>query len=247
MGRQALTVYVRYNSAIYPSIPTNSYRVFIVNSAFLEDTSCTNCTNTSPTYLPAGEMLNDLWLKSRNGSLDKLAPEDCIDAYGTLIQSTRRNLLVVISKRITTIRTGNVFPGMNNSNTLGYWRSTAQAGLRTYPKNYGSPIDWMCSDLSYKPDTLCIGRLEELKSSATGWTMPGLCYGGPEGYCDQNRLPVDYCLSERTDVKCQLHFSTLIASLVTALNFCKLEPQIRSLNGDRDFDPRLEFTKADLS
>ncbi|KAF3045926.1 hypothetical protein E8E12_007517 [Didymella heteroderae] len=47
------------------------------------------------------------------------------------------------------------------------------------------------------------------------------CYSSLEGYCDRYEYPINYCLSESADPKCRLHFNTVIAVIVTVLNFFK--------------------------
>ena len=40
-------------------------------------------------------LLDTLWSRARNGTLDRLESVDCIDQYATLIQPYRRNVLLV--------------------------------------------------------------------------------------------------------------------------------------------------------
>lgn len=236
----------RYNSAIYASIPTNSYQGFAVSQTFVESPKCQNCTNLDvlgPSVydesdagktLP-GKMLENIWAKSRNGSLDRLDPAECIAAYGTLIQSTRRNLLVVIAdehvdRDVEEVYTSSGYRDLHTPNLLMTWSFSAQYSLGYWGRR-GDTIPWICSDLPYKDGVRCSNRLTEL--SPQNWTISPACtllktvdactagmeMGGLHGH--PYRWPVEYCLSEPAEDRCQMHFSPLIAGVVTALNFCE--------------------------
>jgi len=173
-------------------------------------------------------LLISLWTKLHNGSLDRLEPAECIDAYGVPIQSSRRSLFVVIANE-------NVSPeillpedptinGASNKYILEAWNSNAGENLRHYKNSADPMIGWICSALRGKADDEpCINYLGEIRNSEP-WMIGMNCYDGPEGYCEQHRWPVDYCLSERAEPRCRLHFSPLIAIIVTVLNFCKSLP-----------------------
>lgn len=222
-----------YNSAVYPSISVNSYNVFVVSEAFLDDPQCQNCTsgatsqdNSNPS---GGDLLRAIWQKSREGALQKLEPSECINAYGVMTQSTRRNLLAVVANE--NIRSG--LPDMaypptstlthnNNTNLYEVMSSSAAQGLAHY-RYSGTPFDWICSGLVQAPDTLCLDRLADIKSSPQPWNMSRGCFSRLEGYCDRYVYPIDYCLSETADPRCRLHFNTVIAVIVTVLNFCRCQ------------------------
>ena len=82
---------------IYASLQSNNYQGFAVSETFLGTTECQNCTDIFPFGTGEGVVLENLWAKLQNNSLDRLNPAECIAAYGTLVQSARRNLLVVIA------------------------------------------------------------------------------------------------------------------------------------------------------
>jgi hypothetical protein len=223
-----------YNSALYASIPTSSYQGFAVSQAFLDSPQCQNCTDTDPPdpndvkdpnagKTTVGTMLENLWAKSRNGSLDRLNPAECIAAYGTLIQSTRRNLLVVIAdehvdRDFEPLLPGFGILGLHNRDLLLAWSFSAPYSLSYSARGVGA-LDWMCLDLPRKPTVQCSDRLAEL--SPQNWTISSGCTQDRTGYCHPYRWPVEYCLSEPAEDRCQIHFSPLIAGVVTALNFCE--------------------------
>ncbi|KAH6638910.1 hypothetical protein C7974DRAFT_421557 [Boeremia exigua] len=222
----SLPLHLLYNSAVYASISTNSYFGFMVDQSFLDSPTCLNCTTAFPKEPFAKQTLKTLWDKSQNGSLDRLEPSECVNAYGTKIQSARRNLFVVLADgNFSSVYSSPENPGnnwINNTNFLSAWLSRAEAGLTHYQNNVQSPFGWICSGLpTERPSQPCINRLEEVKRFSEPWTVAVSCSGGPPGYCDHNRWPVDHCLSEPAEPRCRLHFSPLIAIIVTALNFCK--------------------------
>jgi hypothetical protein len=171
-------------------------------------------------------MLENLWAKSRNGSLDRLDPAECIAAYGTLIQSTRRNLLVVIADEHVDRDFERLLPefgiiGLHIPDLLSTWSFSAQYSLSFWGRREDT-IGWMCRDLPSKTGVQCSNRLAEL--SPQNWTISSGCTQDRTGYCHPYRWPVEYCLSEPADDRCQIHFSPLIAGVVTALNFCGSSP-----------------------
>jgi hypothetical protein len=205
------------------SIPTTNYNVFVVSEEFIKDTECRNCTAADQSVIPTAEILKDLWRKSRNGLLDKLTPADCVDAYSTLIQSTRSNLLVVTARKSPSPRPIAGLYSLDDSyiNSTDVYlirNSDAVERLNQYQGN--DPLAWLCSGLPGKRDIACQMRLGELKDISQPWELSAGCSGDPS-YCNQYRWPVSHCLSERPKTLCRLHFSSIVASIVTALNLCK--------------------------
>ncbi|KAJ4993561.1 hypothetical protein SVAN01_01109 [Stagonosporopsis vannaccii] len=222
----SLPLHLLYNSAVYASISANSYNGFVVSQTFVDDPVCQNCTNVMPLSELYSSQFNDLWAKLRDGSLQRLEPAECIDAYGIPIQSSRRNLFVVVAnENIRPVVTDFDYPTANwtnNKNLLLAWNSNARYGLDHYKAQADPMIGWICSGLREKPPLeLCINHLEKLRSSSEPWMIGMNCYDSPDSYCDQHRWPVDYCLSERAEPRCRLHFSPLIGIIVTILNFFK--------------------------
>jgi hypothetical protein len=90
----------RYNSAVYASLVTNAYDVFLVDQAFLDGTENADCikSKSSPGSInPANIDSSFEYLSSmlRNGSLERLERTQCITEYAKMVQPTRRNLLLV--------------------------------------------------------------------------------------------------------------------------------------------------------
>jgi hypothetical protein len=170
-------------------------------------------------------MLNYLWRKSRDGSLDRLSASECLTAYGTTVQSARRNLLVVTTDNghAADRNTSSLYPlnnlSINNTNLHLGWDSRATDGLNHYLNE--DPLAWICSGIPGKKHKSCQSRLAEVRNAPRSWQVAAAnCYAS-QGFCDRNRWSVDYCLSERVDSRCRLHFSPTIAIIVTSLNLCK--------------------------
>lgn len=175
-------------------------------------------------------MLENLWAKSRNGSLNQLNPAECIAAYGALIQSTRRNLLIVIADEHVDRDFERPLsqPGMSYQHVPGllmHWRFSAQYSLGYWGRREDT-IGWMCHGLPDQ-DVQCSNRLAEL--SPQNWTISSGCTEDVKGNCHPYQWPVEYCLSESAEDQCQIHFSPLIAGVVTALNFCESLPPLTCL------------------
>jgi hypothetical protein len=145
---------------------------------------------------------------SRSNSFDRLTRDECLSAYGTTIQSTRLNLLVVTTNEIGSSR----IPRINNTNLAFIGNFNATEGL----EQYQDPLYWACTGFSHgdgsKRTPPCINRIEEIRNAPQLWTISNN---------DGSRWLVDYCLSERAKLKCQFHFSPVI--VVTVLNFWKFK------------------------
>jgi hypothetical protein len=208
--------------------------MFLVSQSFLDDTECRNCTVAASSDgvegNDVGDMLKLLWNKSRNNTLERLSPEKCIAAYGTMIQSERRNLLVVTSSdadypSIAGVNSSRISPAINNTNL--HLISGFDAGIDSATDR--SSLSWMCSALTDETDALCMDRLGELKSPSKPWIISSSflsayrVYSNRQwsDYDEEHQWPVDYCLSEPAPPRCRLHFSSAIAIVVTILNFSK--------------------------
>lgn len=220
---------ISYNSAVYASISTNDYGVYLVNDDFLNAPECRNCTETyspsgsyrsmSSTY--AGATLHSLWNQSRNSVLDRLEPADCIAQYATSLQSYRRNVLLVIDSTQTDLPPQNRnLTYLNNTDT--FWVDAFDANEGMQPDGSADSYQWICSSISYGSDSNCANEIGAIKNAPDAWKVGGyVCSYSGTRTCSQSLWPVKYCLSERATPRCRLHFSPVIASIVTVLNFCK--------------------------
>lgn len=140
--------------------------------------------------------------KARNGELDRLDNGACIDAYGQLIQSTRRNLLLVVANdALPDVKD----PDWNNTDVYNvlYYSIEPPYGGGFMPENF----KWLCDSIPALPNNGCVPNLAHIRADADNWAPGGLRVG--------------YCLSEKAPGQCQLVFKTPIAVLVVILNFAK--------------------------
>jgi hypothetical protein len=77
-------------------------------------------------------------------------------------------------------------------------------------------FEWICSALDDR-STPCSVLVKNLKKEP--WKVGKFC--NDKGNCLLSGAPVKYCLSERVEPHCKLHFEPNIAIVVTVLNFCK--------------------------
>jgi hypothetical protein len=206
--------------------------MFLVSQAFVDDTECRNCTDARPEMIKSARMLETLWNKSRNGSLKRMSPDECLAAYGTLIQSSWRSLLVVTKNdpsypELTEEVLEDLSPGINNTNLYQISGFGAPTSLGLWQQ----PLGWICSGLPKDNSEVrslpCINRLGEIKPASQPWVLSSGCIDGADRCSEQwsrlipHQWPVDYCLSDPAPSRCQLHFNLAIAVVVTVLNFVK--------------------------
>jgi hypothetical protein len=88
-------IHTSYNSAVFSSISVNDYLAMSVSQSFVDDTDCFNCTEFE---LPEiREPIQMMHKKARKNELEKLNNLECIEQYARMLQSKRRNVLLVAS------------------------------------------------------------------------------------------------------------------------------------------------------
>lgn len=150
--------------------------------------------------------LQKLWDEARAGQLQKLSPSQCINEYAQMIQSSRRNLLLVAND--------NNFPRPDDNNykkgSRVYWTGRFDADSARHNALSADAYHWICSTSSFDApnQTLkpCSEEIENIK------------HRGLESWRVGGKWPVEYCLSEIAEPHCKLHFELSIAILVTVLN-----------------------------
>ncbi|KZM27396.1 hypothetical protein ST47_g1466 [Ascochyta rabiei] len=235
----SLPLHLFYNSAVYVSVSSNSYFAFSVSESFLESAECINCSTppnkdtnlTEPLIAPYPNqefpyLLNGLWSKARNGTLDRLEPAECIDQYATLIQSTRRNVLLVASDEN--------FPGKERNTFINgsyVYDALAFASIDIYrPEQASNAYKWLCSGLP-SSEAPCTSRISDIKSDFSAWRVgrdncsstqySRNMYSEGCNREDHDTYAVSYCLSEEAIPHCKVHFSRDISILVTVINLAK--------------------------
>jgi len=84
-----------YNSAVFSSIAVNNYFAMSVSESFVTDDECYNCGNITRPW--SEEPVRTMWQKAHNNELERLSNVDCIQAYAEMLQTKRRNVLLVAS------------------------------------------------------------------------------------------------------------------------------------------------------
>jgi hypothetical protein len=192
-----------YNSAVFASTPSNSYFTFSVSQSFISNSECFGCEQLDPPFeygaIDFNGIIQGLHQSARSGDLDRLENGDCIDQYSKMIQSSRRNLLLVASDDKFPAADEAIFPNGTNIYSKG-WNAAGHAKTEL-----GKIYNWMCSGMDI--DGYCYKNIGRLRDNPSSWVVNG--------------YPVDYCLSERATPRCKLQFNTSIAILVTTLNILK--------------------------
>jgi hypothetical protein len=213
-----------YNSVIYTSVGVNNYYVFFVNQTFVEPRQA---NLSSPELLglmgfhdnsdkneDLTSILGHLQESTLAGTLDKLDNEKCIQYYGKMYLSDRRNLLLVRS----------VFkypeaPAVN-------FELITNEVIDSFPGCAVDPVPWMCvPNGSYGTtgcETPCVNRVDELLAESQNWRVSITIDSNLERK-DMETIyrQVDYCLSQPVDESCKLQFSLPIAIIVILLNISK--------------------------
>lgn len=168
--------------------------------------------------------LESLWSKARADNLETMVPFKCIDEYATSIQSNRRNLLIVLDDSYIPSPAHEY--SMNGS--LVYWLAKFDTDNWSSAKNGSLPFEWICSALDDQSRSYSVEveNLKEKVKKKEPWKVGQFCN---DENCFLSDTPVKYCLSERAEPHCKLHFEPSIAIVVTILDFCK--SQSRSLSG----------------
>jgi hypothetical protein len=214
-----------------------------------------NCTSVPSDirsfYLPDGPpILASLWKKAHAGSLERLDPAECINAYATSIQSKRRNVLLVASDSKFPSPAENHF--INASRV--YWAANFQASYAQWPATASDAYDWICSGLDKPtcPGGLCADiepcskAVRAIRNADLALWRVGGCKGttSTTRYCELARFPVEYCLSEQALPHCKLHFEPNIAIVIILLNVCKFKAldlfELRTRCSLQDYTCQLE-------
>lgn len=229
-----------YNSAVFSSISANSYLTFSVSKSFIEDTQCRNCTNipdfergvsnfnqreypkifTTARNLPIEEFpstLDALWNQARAGTLDRLEPAECIDQYAQIIQSNRRNVLLVADD-------SNFPPPEENyyiNGSRAYWADAFWANSAGGASQAADSYSWICSGILNSD--LCSIEVDNVKRVPESWRVGWYCKEDLKK-CTFSSWPVEYCLSESAEPHCKLHFEPNIAIVITVLNLGECPP-----------------------
>lgn len=132
----------------------------MVNEEFLAGSQCRNCQSDENIYSLS---VKNLWDKSHNNTLDRLSTADCLTAYATRIQSTRRNLLLVTRDKNNDVNITAYFPNLSYiNNTDLYWTQSFDADEGLGQRRGGDSLSWICSGLPDREGLPCQSRIGEI-------------------------------------------------------------------------------------
>ena len=215
-----------YNSVIYASIGANDYLIFAVNPTFVERYENVSSFTTSLSYdefvnlttvhkPSVNQVLRQLQKSALAGELDRLNNEDCIQSYGKMYLSNRRNLLLVKSEVAflngwsipsnTSIPSDTSIPSIPSIFIPNEVIDKPQPPLNCAV----DPVPWICPN--YDCEVACVNRLYEVEPR--NWK--------PQDWKGYIVGPVDYCLSQPTEESCKMQFSLPIAIVIIFFNFFK--------------------------
>ncbi|KAF2683140.1 hypothetical protein K458DRAFT_390412 [Lentithecium fluviatile CBS 122367] len=203
LGLSSLPLHLFYNSAVFSSIAANDYFALSVSESFIKDPECFNCDSVKGPWSMKSAPVRRMWEKARDNTLDNLTNIECIEQYAVMLQSKRRNVLLVGSD--------DKFPPANESGSGGsrvYAIDYVSANNAALPEHAPYMFNWICSmpnNFDSYGRERCLDKLDDVKSASDSWTV---------------LFPVDYCLSERTG-HCKLQYMPSITILVTVLNLFK--------------------------
>ena len=199
------------------SIAVPDYEVYAVGQSFISSAYTSTSLSEDPTIRATQEMI-------KNRTFEHLDNADCIDAYAQMVQTKRRNLLLVASDESYNMPEG--------TNTFGndshiYWQTHYQGDVTTrLSVGPTSAYYWICSSLAEKIDD-CTTGIYQIEGTAHNWMVSSYCNLGFDTCGTTNQRmsmtsPIQYCLSEAADQRCNVKWNLPIAALVTALNFLKV-------------------------
>lgn len=180
----------------YTSLPTNSYTTS--NDNWSQADTCSTA--------------NRLLANATEGSLQRLSNEECINAYGPgdKLMSHRGNVLAVTKK---------LSPGSANSTVLLNFR------YETFVSNYTGD-NWVCDPTYINTiDRKCDWKALAKKANSSWYlgAIRAVDQDQPWGFPSAERWPIDYCLSQTTELggRCKLQYSSIIMICVLIANMVK--------------------------
>ncbi|XPS68893.1 hypothetical protein M3J09_001172 [Ascochyta lentis] len=226
LGLSSVPLHLFYNSAVYLSIAVPDYRVIAVGESFVSGDPITNFTmiDAMTDKLIAWDTeTKTMYESARDGSYDRLETLDCIKAYAQMVQTKRRNLVLVASDNKYPESTGVLLKYGLGSHI--FWDKDFRGRDNIQVEETSKAFRWMCSSVNVI-DANCPVEIAQFKSAPDTWTVGAFCSDalcGSSGSVVKMQMkgPIEYCLSERAEQHCKVQWNVSIAALVTVLNFFK--------------------------
>ena len=209
-----------YNSIIFTTVSSNSYKVLAVNQAFTQAYPF-NITQMDTTEGIDRDVANALHSTVAANSLQRLENKACIAEYAQDHLTSRRDLLVVL-KEANTTRTPKYFGQFSVSGAYFNWPAQ------------DPPFGWICSGIDSDCRTW-IGMANSIASDVTtsafgqysGTTLPEMNDGSSLADVWSLKIEgvsrrVEYCLSQQTPEHCKLQFNLYLMLVVMGFHLVKL-------------------------
>lgn len=191
----SIPLHLLYNSAVFPTLCTNEYDVFLVSSDFLKGASVGSLGNVE---YPGEDKLNHLRAYQKNlTSLEKLENKKCVEVYTAQIVSSHSDLILVSN-----------YANVTNS-FLGYNHQISQLVVASDNFTYYAAPQWSEIDfLHNKSFSICPPSTTEPCSTS---------------FADVSDLQnwLQYCLCVPVAEHCKLQFSQVIMIVVIVCNLIK--------------------------
>ena len=187
---------------MFSSIAGNEYYVYSVNENF-EDRQYTNFSGYDyPSAIYNGDVgsqtvAQEMFLRAQEGTLEKLQPSACIDAYATNFQTSRGSVLLVVPNTSS--------DRFNVSRPILEFEDQEELPVNEF--NRCPPFGWICNQLGRECNRPCQFRLGSLRGNLTAW--------------QPFHKEILYCLSVKVEENCRLQYSTHLATVVVILNAVK--------------------------
>lgn len=197
LAASSIPLHLFYNSAIFSSLYSREYSVFVVSSDFPADASF-NFSSSSWTNSIKNEFKQ---LQDNATTLQRLDRRACLEAYLGPINSNRGDVLLVSFYNSTT---------MSSPDSGGF-----DAFFQVAPGFHESTrsqtaSQWIC-DVREMDSETC--DLKKSASQAASWVF--------------QQWNVQYCLSQQVEEHCKLEFSAAIMIFVICCNFVKFICMVR--------------------
>lgn len=188
----------RYNSIFYSALATNNYNVLYINENFV------NGAEYDKQKFPDNAECNVTGIQRNATGFGRLSNQECIALYSKDFVEDRRNVLVVVKN-----------PPTNEGSLLNI---TSNEFPRKITTEYDA-FAWICDspELANQTDTCCANEFGFIPCSKMA---PKLLERADQW--ETGGFEVDYCLSEKVESQCHLHFSLFLMAGVLGFNILKV-------------------------
>ena len=192
LAASSIPLHLFYNSAVFSSLYSRGYDVYVVSSDF----PAADSFNHNQTDIGQDKLSRFQRLRTNMTLLQKLDNRACLEAYAVSINSNRADVLLVSSYNSSNAESP------SNSGLSPYFQILPGfTGTDGFKVNDDTAGRWICND----PNSCDL-----TKSASTGSSQLFREYD------------VQYCLSEQVEAHCKVQFSIAIMIFVICCNFMKL-------------------------